>query len=254
MNPQNNSNQNFDPNNPMNQMGFGGSSEMSYENYDEEALKRANAPKDDSAVPINVINAVNANGIVSGRKVVDESWQKMAICAFVIAAGCLIGVVVSVIIANSLNGKISELNSKNMSLTSSLNMYYDTLGVKDNSEVMTLITSPEILSGADMTKIDELLKGKYGAGYVIDFADTTINNVQRGAYYKTVSLGIAQETGTARAILYAKNADGEWKLASFDKMAEDPCKDATEEDRAALHTIGLCELAKPEAENAEEQE
>ena len=79
MNPQDNSNKDFDPNSPMNQMGYG-STGIAYENYDDEAMKKANEPQDASAVPINVINALNSNGIVSGRKVVDESWQKMAIC------------------------------------------------------------------------------------------------------------------------------------------------------------------------------
>lgn len=246
MNPQNKSNQDFDPNNPMNQMGYG-SSGISYENYDEEAVKRANAPQDDSAVPINVINAVNANGIVSGRKVVDESWQKIAICAIVIAVGCLIGVVISVITSNSLNAKISELNVENRSLESSLNGIYDTLGVSDNGAALNQITSQDIVSGADMQKINELLRGKYG-NYIIDFADATINNVYRGAYYKIVSVGVAQEGGTARAILYSKVADGQWKLASFDKLADDPCKDATDEDKAALQTIGLCEVIAEEAE------
>ena len=118
MNPQDNSNKDFDPNSPMNQMGYG-STGIAYENYDDEAMKKANEPQDASAVPINVINAVNANGIVSGRKVVDESWQKMAICAIVIAAGCLIGVIVSVIIANSLNKEIANLKiEKSSSITS----------------------------------------------------------------------------------------------------------------------------------------
>ncbi len=243
MNPQQDiQNQGIDPNNPMHQMGYG-STNISYENYDDEAIKKANEPQDASAVPINVINAVNANGIVSGRKVVDESWQKMAICAIVIVAGCLIGVVISVIISNSLNSKISDLNLENNSLKSSLNSIYGTLGVADSGTAIAQITSPDILSGADMSKVNDLLTEKYGANYAVDFADTTINNVYQGSMYKIVSLGIAQEEGTARAILYAKIADGEWKMASFDKMADDPCKDATDEDKLALSTIGLCEVA-----------
>ena len=82
----------------------------------------------------------------------------------------------------------------------------------------------------------------------IDFADATINNVYQGAYYKIVSLGVAQEGGTARALMYSKVADGEWKMASFDKTADDPCKDATDEDKAALQTIGLCELVEEQSE------
>lgn len=247
MNPQDNSNKDFDPNSPMNQMGYG-STGIAYENYDDEAMKKANEPQDASAVPINVINAVNANGIVSGRKVVDESWQKMAICAIVIAIGCLIGVIVSVIIANSLNKEIANLKIEKSSSDNALSLIYSTLGVNDNGSAINQITSQDIVSGADMAKIDELLKNKYGAGYIIDFADATINNVYQGAYYKIVSLGVAQEGGTARALMYSKVADGEWKMASFDKTADDPCKDATDEDKAALHTIGLCELAEEQSE------
>ena len=175
-------------------------------------------------------------------KVVDESWQKMAICAIVIAAGCLIGVIVSVIIANSFNKEIANLKIEKSSSDNALSLIYSTLGVNDNGSAINQITSQDIVSGADMAKIDELLKNKYGAGYIIDFADATINNVYQGAYYKIVSLGVAQEGGTARALMYSKVADGEWKMASFDKTADDPCKDATDEDKAALQTIGLCEL------------
>lgn len=246
MNPQqDNQTQGFDPNNPMNQMGYG-STNISYENYDEEAIKKANQPQDVSAVPINVINAVNANGIVSGRKVVDESWQKMAICAIVIAAGCLIGVVVSVIISNALNSKISDLNIENSSLNSSLSTIYGTLGVNDSGAAINQITSTDTLSGADMSKINDLLIEKYGANYAVDFADTTINNVYQGAIYKIVSLGIAQDEGTDRAIMYAKIADGEWHMASFDRLADEPCKDATDADKAALKMIGLCKDGQAE--------
>ena len=147
-----------------------------------------------------------------------------------------------------MNKEIANLKVEKSSSDNALSLIYSTLGVSDNGSAINQITSQDIVSGADMAKIDELLKNKYGAGYIIDFADATINNVYQGAYYKIVSLGVAQEGGTARALMYSKVADGEWKMASFDKTADDPCKDATDEDKAALHTIGLCELAEEQSE------
>ncbi len=253
MNPQNNMNMGNNPNegqsaDPIAQ-GFGGPN-ITYENYDDSAVKAVQQPQpDQGGVPINVINAVNANGIVSGRKLVDESWKTMAIAAIVIAVGCLIGVVVAFFIQNAKSAEIDRQKNEISSLTRDLNNIYGTLGVSDYGAANNLITSTDILSGADLSAIDDALEAAYGQNYVVDFADATINGVTKGASYKIVSVGIAQEEGTVRAILYAKVADGQWKLASFDKTAENPCKDASDDDKAALRTIGLCEEEESESED-----
>ena len=224
--------------------GFGPN--ISYENFSDEAIKAASRAEASTSngVPINV---VNANGIVSGRKMVDEEWRKIAICAGILAAGCLIGVVIVLFL---MHFKISDLNKvqdelvKNKAGSSAI---YSALGATNRDEALALINNQDMLTGADMAKINKILIDKYGANYVVDFADDTINQVRRGNLYTTVSLGVAQEEGTVRAIIYAKNANGEWKMAEFDKMAEDSCADSSDEDKLVLKTIGLC-LPKDEAE------
>ncbi len=247
MNPQNNApmmggnpmdGQNADP--MMGQSAYGGPN-ISYENYDDNAVRAAQQPQPEAqGVPINVINAVNANGIVSGRKLVDESWKSIAIAAIVIAVGCLIGVIVAFVIQNSTSAKNAEIQKERDQYSTDLKNLYSTLGVSDYGEANNMITSMDILSGADLSAIDAELEKAYPK-YVVDFADATINSVTKGAMYKIVSVGIAQEEGTARAILYSKVSDGQWKLASYDKTSEKPCKDASDEDKKALRTVGLCE-------------
>ena len=105
---------------------------------------------------------------------------------------------------------------------------------------MAQLNKTDVLSGADLAQIHQILTDNYGSGYVIDFGDETINQVRKGSIYTTVSFGIVQEQGTVRAILYVKNADGRWKKAEFDKAAEDPCVNSSAEDKLVLRTIGLC--------------
>ena len=61
------------------------------------------APAQEGGVPMSVINAVNANGTVTGDKVVSYIWKRIGICSMIIAAALLIGIGISVIIMNNIN-------------------------------------------------------------------------------------------------------------------------------------------------------
>ena len=66
-------------------------------------MPQQTAPAQEGGVPMNVINAVNANGIVTGDKVVSYIWKRIGICSMIIAAALLIGIGISVIIMNNIN-------------------------------------------------------------------------------------------------------------------------------------------------------
>lgn len=252
--------QNETPQNPNiaqgNGQGFAGdmidSPSVSYENYSDTTVNAVNEAKQananaDNGIPINVINAVNANGIVSGRKMVDELWQKLAICAFVIAGGFLIGMVIAVIFTFSLNGTIAEMKNKNTQTDGKLSDIYAVLGTSDQSSTMDSLQKTDTLNGGDLKLVNDLLVKKYGASYQVDFDDTNIAFVREKSGYKFVSLGIKQADGTVRAILYGKIADGSWKLSSFNSVATgtdaakaDNCKDSSDDEKVVLKLIDLC--------------
>ena len=243
MDPQQNNNQQANANpQPQNFDGFGGPN-IAYENYDDNMVKQQAqaAQQDPGAVPMNVVDVVNANGVVSGRKVVDYLWQRVAVCMMVIAAGLLIGLVVSLVIVVTKNSEVASLNREKTSLNSELNSIYSKLGVSSLADAITQIDKIEVMDGGDLSEVNDLLTGKFGASYKLDLADANINFVIRNGVYKIVSLGVYRESGTQRVVLYEKIADGKWKLGGFDATKADACTDSTEEEKAAIDGIIPCE-------------
>ena len=180
----------------------------------------------DGGVPLNVINAVNANGIVTGDKVVSYIWKRVGICAMIISVACLIGVGIAVLMMNNVN---QEKNKMELSKLES---------------AITRINDVETLNGGDINEINVLLAEKYGVDYEIDIADQNVNFVRKSGAYKLVSLGIRRSSGSVRAILYERMADGVWIMSSFDSTnLEDPCKDSPKEEKQALSGLDVCDAA-----------
>ena len=223
--------------------GFGGPN-IVYENYSNEVIQENQQAQQEagSSIPINVINAVNANGIVSGRKVVDYTWQRGAICLAVLALGLLIGLIVVIVMMMGKTTEIVSLKKDRDSANNNLQGILTVLNVGSKEEAMAQITDPEILDGGDLEEVAKLLTDKYGVEFALDLADHNINFVRRNGFYRIVSLGVQQESGTRRVLLYEKVADGKWVLSGFDSTKDAPCEDATEEDKEALKNIVVCEV------------
>ncbi|MCQ2570911.1 MAG: hypothetical protein MJ154_01540 [Candidatus Saccharibacteria bacterium] len=192
-------------------------------------------------VQMNVINAVNANGIVSGRKVVDYIWQRIAACAIVIGAGLIGAVIVLVFIMNNINVTNAKQEAAVTEANNKLNDIYNALKVSDQGSALTVIGQDEMLSGSDIKQINELLVKKYGAVTRIDMTDDSINLVKTNGVYKVASLKMKNAAGTARAILYSKLADNKWIMASYNAADEkNPCKNSSDEEKEALTGIIKC--------------
>lgn len=235
--------------NAQNYDGFNGPN-IAYENYDDKAIQQQQQEQQQeaSAVPMNVVDVVNANGVVSGRKVVDYTWQRGAICLAVLAVGLLIGLIVSLVIVVNFDKEMAstkrELNSKD----GELKALYAELGVSDRNSAVSQIMATDLLNGGDLSEIDTLLTEKFNANYRLDLADSNINFVQRNGIYKIVSLGIHRESGTKRVVLYEKIANGEWKFGGFDATKEDPCADSTDEEKEAIKNVIPCKAEEDEEE------
>ena len=205
-------------------------------------------------VQMNVVNAVNANGVVSGRKVVDFIWQRIAICAMIISVGCLAAVIVMVVIANLFNGNVIRLEAEKKAETEKLDVIYEALGVDSQSGAIVALGRNEMLSGEDIVQIKKLISQKYGAVTTWDTTDSSINLVKTNGIYKVVSLKLTNAAGSMRAVVYARLADNSWKVAAYN-FADDknPCKDISDEEKAAISGILECPK-ETESEAAKEQE
>ena len=204
---------------------------------------------------MNVVNAVNANGVVSGRKVVDYIWQRVAICAMVIGVGLLIAIIVLVAIMNNINVANAKQEAATTEANNKLNDIYSALKVEDQSAALSVIGQDEMLTGSDIAQIKALLTKKYGSVTAFDATDVSMNMVKTNGVYKVVSLKMTNAAGTARAILYAKLADNTWKFANYNSLNEkNPCKDSTDEEKDALHGIVKCPSVVIEDDDEEESE
>lgn len=192
-------------------------------------------------VQMNVINAVNANGIVSGRKVVDFIWQRVAVCAMIICAGLFGAIIVLVFIMNNINVTNAKQEASITEANNKLRDIYVALDVDDQSSALTTIGQDEMLSGSDIKQINALLVKKFGAVTRVDATDDSINLIKTNGIYKVASLKMKNAAGTARAILYSKLSDNQWKLANYNSADEkNPCKNSTDEEKEALTGIVKC--------------
>lgn len=190
---------------------------------------------------MNVVNAVNANGVVSGRKVVDYIWQRVAICAMIIGVGLLLAIIALVFIMNNINVANAKQEAATTEANNKLNDIYSVLKVEDQGAAISVLGQDKMLSGDDIAQIKTILTKKYGSVTAFDATDTATNLVKTNGVYKVVSLKMTNAAGTARALLYAKLADNQWKMANYDSSNEgNPCKNATDEEKEAFKGIVEC--------------
>ena len=244
MNPQDNTQANINDlqqqQNP-NAQPFGGfgSANGAYENYNNQIIQQQQ-PQPQQSMGVAPINAVDTNGAVSGEKVVDYIWQRIAICMLVLAVGLLVGLCVVLFFAISNSTAMAKLEIEKKAIESELASAYEHLGVNDLAGVVQKVEAKETMNGGDLAEVNALLSNKYGVNYKLDLADSNINFVVRNGIYKVVSLGIYRESGTQRAVLYEKIADGKWKMGGFDANKTDPCADSTDEEKLALKGVIPC--------------
>lgn len=245
MNPQNNNgaggqSPNFD--------GFGGPN-ISYENYTETPVPTAPQPAPQQ------INVVNANGVISGHRMVDYIWKRLAYCGFVFSVVFLIGLIAAVIIAGMANSNAARAEAEKAATSRNLQGLYTVIGVENQEDaIQALDKESEYINGGDLAKIDKLLAGKYGE-YVVDYADSNINFIRINNMFKVVSVGIMRPDGTIRVILYTRIADGNWKLGGFDSTnSTDPCANSPFEEKKAIKGLVSCKEKEEEKEDPEPEE
>ena len=192
-------------------------------------------------VQMNVVNAINANGIVSGRKVVDYIWQRVAICAMIIGSGLLLAIVAALIFINNLNISETKARADYNFAKKELSDIYETLGVEGQADALKLIGRDEYLSGSDLKQIKALLLKKFGTVSTVDYNAEKVNLVKYNKTYRVAVVQMSNAAGKTKAYLYAKAVDGVWKLANYNAADEtNPCKDSSDEEKEALTPLVKC--------------
>ena len=189
---------------------------------------------------MNVVNAVNANGIVSGRKVVDFIWQRIGICAMIIAAGCMIAVIVMVLIANQYNISNIKTGFERDALKEKVDDMYKALKVDDQADAIAALSEDDVFDGKDLAQLNGLVTGKFGLDVEFDYSDVNNNFLRKNGVYKVASIVIKTSGGSGRIFAYSKTGKANWKLALYDETAEEPCANSTVEEKDALKNLVTC--------------
>ena len=189
---------------------------------------------------MNVVNAVNANGIVSGRKVVDFIWQRIGVCAMIIAAGCMIAVIVMVIIANSINVEGVKASLERDALKEKVEGMYKLLKVDDQADAIAALSKEDAFDGEDLGQLMVLITSKYGADVEFDYSDNNKIFLRKNGMYKVISLVVKTKSGSERLFAFSPVSKTSWKIAAYNVALDDPCEKSSADEKSALKNIVTC--------------
>ncbi|MBR6961707.1 hypothetical protein IKH79_02990 [Candidatus Saccharibacteria bacterium] len=189
---------------------------------------------------MNVVNAVNANGIVSGRKVVDFIWQRIGVCAMIIAAGCMIAVIVMVIIANSINVEGVKAGLERDALKEKVEGMYKLLKVDDQADAIAALSKEDAFDGEDFGQLMVLITSKYGADVEFDYSDNNKIFLRKNGMYKVISLVVKTKSGSERVFAFSPVSKTSWKIAAYNAALDDPCEKSSADEKSALKNIVTC--------------
>lgn len=180
------------------------------------------------------INVVNANGIVSGVKLVNNMWRTLAIAFLVVIMVLAAGLVYLYLQNTSANEDYKKLSEKNSNTTSNLNALYDKLGATTQEEASYAASFGNVLDGAAISTLQSALSAKLGNA-VIDYGQTDFNALQRVNGYKIAKLVI----GGKKYVAYAKS-DNNWTIVEFVETLHDRCEGFDEETRLIVDKVLTC--------------
>lgn len=189
---------------------------------------------------MNVVNAVNANGIVSGRKVVDFIWQRIGVCAMIIAAGCMIAVIVMVIIANNINVEGVKAGLERDALKEKVEGMYKLLKVDDQADAIAALSKEDAFDGEDLGQLMVLITSKYGADVEFDYSDNNKIFLRKNGMYKVISLVVKTKSGSERVFAFSPVSKTSWKIAAYNAALDDPCEKSSADEKSALKNIVTC--------------
>lgn len=180
------------------------------------------------------INVVNANGIVSGVKLVNGMWRTLAI-AFLVVVFVLAGGLVYFYLQNTgLNEEYKELSSTSSTTTSNLNALYEKLGASTQEEAAFAVSFGDTVDGADIESLRNAMVAKLGE-HAIDYSQSDFNSFQRIDGYRIAKLAVNGK----KYVAFAKS-DNVWTIVEFVESYHDRCDGFTEEARLIVDKLLTC--------------
>lgn len=177
------------------------------------------AKKQSESTGGETLNVINANGIISGQKVVNGTWRTFAVVMVVLFLIALVGIGYLFFIYSAAEKDRSELSEKTGSYSAKLESLYGVLGVSNQADALSVINSEDVvLSQTEILGLKEALEGSYEISS-IDFSHEG-TFIKRVGSYKVFSF----YSGSEHVVAYA-NKDGQWKLLSYSDTATRPCND-----------------------------
>jgi uncharacterized lipoprotein YehR (DUF1307 family) len=180
------------------------------------------------------IHVVNANGIVSGTKLVNSMWRPLCI-ALIVVIILLAGGLVWVILKNNESAvEYRELSATSRTASSNLTALYEQLGVDTQEEAVFAASVGGVLDGAAISSLNDTLTTQFGE-FAIDYTQVDFNSVQRVGGYKIVKIAINDK----KYVAFAKD-DNVWTVVEFVETLRDRCEGYSDEARLVVDKILSC--------------
>lgn len=180
------------------------------------------------------INVVNANGIVSGVKLVNGMWRTLSVAFLIVILALGAGLAFVFLKYDDANTKYNELVTTSNETKADLNALYSQLGVNNQEEAVFAASFGGALDGITLSTLKDALSSQIGE-LSIDYTQSDFNSVQRTGGYKVVKLVINNK----KYVAYAKS-DNVWTVVEFVESLYDRCEGYSDESRLVVDKVLGC--------------
>lgn len=180
------------------------------------------------------INVVNANGIVSGVKLVNGMWRTLSVAFLIVILALGAGLAFVFLKYDDANTKYGELATTSNETNADLNALYSQLGVNNQEEAVFAASFGGALDGTTLSTLKDALSSQIGE-LSIDYTQSDFNSVQRTGGYKVVKLVINNK----KYVAYAKS-DNAWTVVEFVESLYDRCEGYSDESRLVVDKVLGC--------------
>lgn len=193
------------------------------------------AKKQSESTGGETLNVINANGIISGQKVVNGTWRTFAVVMVILFLIAAAGAGYLFYIYSSTEKDRSDLSEKTGSYSAKLESLYSVLGVSNQADALSIVNSEDVvLSQTEILGLKEALNGSYEISSIDFSREGTF--IKRVGSYKVFSF----YSGTDHVVAYAAK-DGKWKMLSYSDTATHPCSDYTQLEQNVVDKALGCE-------------
>jgi hypothetical protein len=158
----------------------------------------------------------------------------------IIAAGCMIAVIVMVIIANSINVEGVKAGLERDALKEKVEGMYKLLRVDDQADAIAALSKEDAFDGEDLGQLMVLITSKYGADVEFDYSDNNKIFLRKNGMYKVISLVVKTKSGSERVFAFSPVSKTSWKIAAYNAALDDPCEKSSADEKSALKNIVTC--------------